>query len=228
MKRLTLVVAFLVAGSALAQVRVQVQLPSIFFPAPPSLVLVEPGVQVVQDYDEEVFYVDNFYWHRRGDYWYRTNTHNGQWVQVEPRFVPQRLSFYEPGHFRHWRGSDDQRREWNEWRERHEDRHEVREREERFEHERLERDRFEHERGERERFDREHREGEHHSEERREDRRDDRREQRGGYVVPPPSGNAAPPPNNNYHRSEPAGGEHGSGPAGSPPPKKRGNQPIVH
>ena len=140
MKRLTLAVAVLVAGSALAQIRIDVQLPSIFFPTPPALVVVEPGIQVVSDYDEEVFYVDNFYWHRRGDYWYRTNAHNGAWVQVEPRYVPQRLFFYEPGHFRRWHGSDDQRHRWNDWRERHEDRREARERDERVERERMERE----------------------------------------------------------------------------------------
>src|SRR5688572_3088450 len=110
MKRFVLAVAFLVAVPAFAQVRIDVQLPSFLFPKPPSLILIEPGVQVVEDYDHEVFFVDNFYWHQRGPHWYRTRTHNGGWVRVEPRYVPQRLVYYEPGRFRKWRGSDRERR----------------------------------------------------------------------------------------------------------------------
>ena len=120
MRKLLLAAALAISAPALAQIQVHVQLPSIVFPAPPPLVVVEPGVQVVDNYDEEVFFVDGFYWHHNGPNWYRTNAYTGGWVLVEPRFVPQRIVFYQPGHFRRWHGSDDQRREWKEWRKSHE------------------------------------------------------------------------------------------------------------
>jgi hypothetical protein len=136
----TLLAALLFALPAFAQIHVDVSLPSILFPAPPHLVVVEPGVQVVENYDEEVFFVDNFYWHHRGPHWYRTNAHNGAWVLVEPRFVPERIAIYEPGRFRRWRGSEPERREWNEWHERRNREHREERREERREdrHERRE------------------------------------------------------------------------------------------
>jgi len=171
MRNLLLAAALAFASPALAQVSVRVELPSIVFPAPPALVLVEPGVQVVDNYDEEVFFVDGFYWHHRGPHWYRTNAYTGGWVLVEPRFVPERIVFYEPGRFRHWHGSDDQRREWRGWQE---NRGPHKWREERREDRREDR-----------------------REERRDDRRDDRREgPPGGHpasAVMPPSGGRPPP-----------------------------------
>ena len=41
----------------------------------------EPGVQVVEDNDEEVFFVDGYYWHPGPDgVWFRTRTWRGGWV----------------------------------------------------------------------------------------------------------------------------------------------------
>jgi hypothetical protein len=97
-----LVVALGVAAPAFAQVRVEVQLPSIVFTAPPSLVVVQPGVQVVADYDEEVFFVNDYYWHHRGPHWYRTNRYNGGWVLVEPTLVPRAIYGLPPGQYRKW------------------------------------------------------------------------------------------------------------------------------
>jgi hypothetical protein len=62
--------------------------PSITFTAPPPLVEVRPGVQVVQDYDQEVYYTGGWYWVRHGKHWYRTQDYRGGWVMVEPRHVP--------------------------------------------------------------------------------------------------------------------------------------------
>ncbi len=104
MKTLCLSIAILVAAPVTAQVHVQVQLPSIVFPAPPPLVVIEPGIQVVEDYDDEVFFVDNFYWYRRGPHWYRTPTHNGTWVVVDQHHVPGKLVKFRPGQYRKFRG----------------------------------------------------------------------------------------------------------------------------
>jgi hypothetical protein len=52
----------------------------------PTLVYVSPGVQVVEDYHEPVFYSDGYYWRYYGNVWYRSSYHTGGWVTV--RTVP--------------------------------------------------------------------------------------------------------------------------------------------
>jgi len=46
----------------------------------PDLVEIGGGVQVIADYDEPVFYTDNYYWRFYGGTWYRSNVYNGGWV----------------------------------------------------------------------------------------------------------------------------------------------------
>ena len=101
----------LVSVSASAQVNVQIELPRISFSTQPVLVDIAPGVQVVPDSDDEVYFVDNYYWHHRGPNWYRTREHTGGWLLVEPRLVPRTIVTYEPGRYRRW----------------HDEKHEVRE-----------------------------------------------------------------------------------------------------
>jgi hypothetical protein len=48
----------------------------------PDLVYVSPGVQVIADYDEPIFYSDGFYWWLYGGVWYRSATYTGGWVHV--------------------------------------------------------------------------------------------------------------------------------------------------
>ena len=50
--------------------------------ATPTLVEVEPGVQVVADYDQPVFFSDGFYWRYDAGYWYRSPYYNRAWVSV--------------------------------------------------------------------------------------------------------------------------------------------------
>lgn len=57
--------------------------------AEPQLAYVGPGVWVVQDYNEPVFYENNFYWVNRGGVWYRSSYHTGGWVAVN--VVPYRI-----------------------------------------------------------------------------------------------------------------------------------------
>jgi hypothetical protein len=49
----------------------------------PDLVAVSPGVQVVVDYDEPVFYTDGFYWRYYGNSWYRSNHYATGWYYYE-------------------------------------------------------------------------------------------------------------------------------------------------
>ncbi len=67
----------------------------------PDLVVVEPGVQVIADYDEPVFYSDNYYWRNDGGRWYRSSYHNRGWVVYE---APQRVrAIHQPDRYRHYR-----------------------------------------------------------------------------------------------------------------------------
>ena len=87
----------------LSQVQVNIPLPPIVFPAPPPLVVVEPGVQVVEDNDDEVFFVDNLYWVRRDGRWFRSKDHKGNWVVVDAPVVPPVLVKQPPGKYKRWK-----------------------------------------------------------------------------------------------------------------------------
>jgi hypothetical protein len=87
-------------GITLAQGVVDIH---IGFSTPPPLVVVAPGVQVVPDYDEEVFFANGWYWTRRDTVWYRTRDHRGGWVMVQPTRVPPALVRLPPGEYKHWR-----------------------------------------------------------------------------------------------------------------------------
>lgn len=90
--------------SAVAQVRVEIGLPVIRFEVAPPLVVVAPGVQVVEDYDDEVFFVDGWYWVRRDQHWYRAHDHHGQWVVVEHHHVPASIVRLPPGQYKKFHG----------------------------------------------------------------------------------------------------------------------------
>jgi hypothetical protein len=87
-----------------AQVQLRVNLPDVRFDVAPPMVEVSPGVLVVHDYDQEVFFVDGRYWMRwRDGRWYRANDHRGGWVSTEPRAVPGPLARLPPGTYRHYK-----------------------------------------------------------------------------------------------------------------------------
>jgi hypothetical protein len=101
--RILAAAAVLTSSAALAQIDVHVGLPSIRFEVVPRLVEVSAGVQVVEDYDEEVFLVDRHYYVRHGDRWYRSHDHRGHWVVVEHRHVPVTLVRAPRGKYRRYR-----------------------------------------------------------------------------------------------------------------------------
>ena len=78
------------------QASITIALPAVL----PPLVAVEPGVQVVEGVDDEIFFVDGYWWARRGSWWYRARDHRHAWVYVEPRFVPRGLARIPPGQYR--------------------------------------------------------------------------------------------------------------------------------
>ena len=48
----------------------------------PELVYVSPGVYVVADQADPIFYSDGFYWLNRGGVWYRSRSYGSGWVYV--------------------------------------------------------------------------------------------------------------------------------------------------
>lgn len=69
----------------------------------PEMVVISPGVQVVANYDEPIFYSDNYYWRYEGGFWLRSRSHSGGFV----RYTPPRaiLSIERPSAYIRYRGS---------------------------------------------------------------------------------------------------------------------------
>src|SRR3954467_6949281 len=73
----------------------------------PDLVTVSPGVQVIADYDEPIFYSDGYYWRNYGGGWYRSSYYTGGWVYARPPAAVMRIDrAYAYAHSRPagWRG----------------------------------------------------------------------------------------------------------------------------
>jgi hypothetical protein len=71
----------------------------------PDLVAVAPGVQVIADYDEPIFYANGFYWWEVDGGWYRSTNYTGGWVYVSspPRVIAE---IRTPYRYRHYRPSN--------------------------------------------------------------------------------------------------------------------------
>jgi hypothetical protein len=101
----SMVAVLMFGGIAHAQVTAEVVVaaPTIHFDVAPPLVVVSPGVMVVQDYGEEIFFTGGWYWYRSGPIWYRTHDFRGGWVVAPRGYVPARLVRLPPGQYRHFR-----------------------------------------------------------------------------------------------------------------------------
>jgi hypothetical protein len=101
------------AGAQLpVDLQIQMGLPVVL----PPMVVVQPGLRVVSELDEEVYFVGGWYWVRRGPHWYRARDHRRAWMWIEPRRVPVVLVRIPPGQYRkidHARWKAEQR-EWKE------------------------------------------------------------------------------------------------------------------
>ena len=72
--------------------------------ASPELIAVSPGVQVIADADEPIFYASNDYWLYRDGYWFRSNDYRRGYARVEFSYVPQQLRAIEiPQSYVHYR-----------------------------------------------------------------------------------------------------------------------------
>lgn len=68
----------------------------------PDLAYVAPGVQVIADYDEPIFYADGYYWRYYDDTWFRSAYYTGGWSYVdEPPIVITRIE--RPYRYQHYR-----------------------------------------------------------------------------------------------------------------------------
>jgi len=68
----------------------------------PDLVTVSPGVSVIADYDEPIFYANNYYWWNVDGYWYRSSYYTGGWSYVaSPPYAVVRVG--NPYSYRHYR-----------------------------------------------------------------------------------------------------------------------------
>jgi len=79
---------------------------NLSLPAAPPLVVIHPGVSVVRDWDDEVFYSNGYYWARQDRTWYRTNDNRGRWARVESHSVPAAIYQSPPGRYRRYRGEE--------------------------------------------------------------------------------------------------------------------------
>lgn len=102
MKKQTLFLALLLVFSpSLAQAQVDIHI-DIGLPPIPRLVVVQPGIQVVEGFQEEVFYRNGWYWCRRPNGWYRARRPQARFEWVEVRRVPRSLVQVPAGHYRNW------------------------------------------------------------------------------------------------------------------------------
>jgi len=67
----------------------------------PDLVYVAPGVQVIADWNEPIFYTDGLYWRWDGYRWYRSTYYTGGWVYGTPPYGVVRLG--RPYAYAHYR-----------------------------------------------------------------------------------------------------------------------------
>lgn len=100
----TALVGILCVGIAPAHAdfTVQIQTPFVRFAEPPPLIEVEPGIQVVQGFNEEVFYIDGYYWVRRHGRWFRSSQWDGSWSYVERSYLPRFVVSAPRGYYRRW------------------------------------------------------------------------------------------------------------------------------
>ncbi|HET6146417.1 MAG TPA: hypothetical protein VFH68_02715 [Polyangia bacterium] len=67
----------------------------------PELAYVAPGVQVIADYNEPIFYTDGYYWRSSGNTWYRSRYYNRGWAYAPP--PPAIVRIDRPYAYAHYR-----------------------------------------------------------------------------------------------------------------------------
>jgi hypothetical protein len=93
-----------VYGRGYARGYVRYSAPVVFAQAP-DLVYVEPGVYVVRNYNDAVYYSDGYYWSSRGGVWYRTAHWSDPWVTVHVGAVPRTFVHRDHRVYAHYHGT---------------------------------------------------------------------------------------------------------------------------
>ncbi|HYU80187.1 MAG TPA: hypothetical protein VEK56_14455 [Vicinamibacterales bacterium] len=86
-------------GSAYAEAEAPV-----VFVSEPTLVEIDAGIWVVQDYDYPVYFYANEYWVIRGGVWYRSRSYDSGWARVEASVVPSVVVNRKHDLYVHYRG----------------------------------------------------------------------------------------------------------------------------
>ena len=82
-------------------VEAQPQEVDVEYVEPTSMVYVNPDVQVIEDYDEPVFFSTNLYWRYDNNVWYSSPYHDRGWVEVND--VPVSIRHIDrPTEYRHY------------------------------------------------------------------------------------------------------------------------------
>ncbi len=66
------------------------------------LVEVSPGVEVIADYDEPIFFADDYYWVNRGGLWYWSTWYGGGWA-INHHPPGEVIHIDHPEHYAHYR-----------------------------------------------------------------------------------------------------------------------------
>ena len=102
MRKALIPLAFVLAlGSTAARAQISLHI-DIGLPVAPPLVMVSPGIQVVEGFGEEVFFSAGWYWCRRDNGWYRARSPRARFDWVEARRVPPGLVKVPRGQYRNW------------------------------------------------------------------------------------------------------------------------------
>jgi hypothetical protein len=88
-----------VAAHAAATASIHLDLPTIL----PPVVVVQPGVRVIPEIEQEVFLVQGAYWTRHDGGWYRAPNPRSGWVLAPGHVVPAALVKIPPGHYKNWK-----------------------------------------------------------------------------------------------------------------------------
>ena len=96
-------VAVLVTIGCAAEV--EYRRPTVRYEAAPTMVEVSPGVSVVEDSNDEVFYSGGYYWVQSDGHWWQSRDYRGDWVVAETHVVPEKIRVVPAGQYRHYRPS---------------------------------------------------------------------------------------------------------------------------
>jgi hypothetical protein len=73
----------------------------------PELVAIQPGVEVVADADEPLFYTDGYYWLYRDGAWLRSDSYRDGFAHIDVTLVPDSLrQLPSPRSYAHFRHTD--------------------------------------------------------------------------------------------------------------------------